>query len=236
MSDPCLLITCEHGGNRIPAAYLDLFEDNPDLDSHRGWDTGALILARQMAKSFNAPLHASTTSRLLVDLNRSPNHRHLFSGITRFLDDETKNDILNTYYFPYRMGIEKDIRKQLDSGKKVLHISVHSFTPELDGIIRDTDIGLLYDPGRKGEKSFCRTWQESFNWLSPQLKIRRNYPYTGVQDGLVTAMRKKYTDEQYLGVEIETNQRLVMQGDKAWQYCRDAIVESLDQSLLIYSG
>ena len=43
----CYLITCEHGGNRIPPRYRDLFAGcEALLQSHRGYDPGALTLAR----------------------------------------------------------------------------------------------------------------------------------------------------------------------------------------------
>ena len=53
-----LVITCEHGGNRIPAPYRDLFHAHQALlDSHRGYDSGALIMARALATSFAAEEH-----------------------------------------------------------------------------------------------------------------------------------------------------------------------------------
>jgi N-formylglutamate amidohydrolase len=78
------LITCEHGGNRIPAPYRRLFRGRRALlDSHRGYDPGALAMARAMARAFRAPLVTSTISRLLIDLNRSIGHPHLFSVAPR---------------------------------------------------------------------------------------------------------------------------------------------------------
>ena len=42
-ASPCLVITCEHGGNRIPAPYRTCFAAVRRLpDSHRGYDPGAL--------------------------------------------------------------------------------------------------------------------------------------------------------------------------------------------------
>src|SRR4030081_1301042 len=62
------IITCEHGGNRIPAPYRRLFRGRRVLlDSHRGYDPGALVMARALARAFRAPLVTSTISRLLVD-------------------------------------------------------------------------------------------------------------------------------------------------------------------------
>ncbi len=90
-----LLITCEHGGNRIPKRYRSLFAGQEALlSSHRGWDPGALSLAQTLARSFHAPLHHSCTSRLLVDLNRSLHHPDLFSSITRQLPSEEREEIL----------------------------------------------------------------------------------------------------------------------------------------------
>ena len=68
-----LIITCEHGGNEVPAVYAPLFTGHEALlQTHRGWDAGALTLAQQLATAFDAPLFAATTTRLLIDL---PLHR-----------------------------------------------------------------------------------------------------------------------------------------------------------------
>ena len=78
------IITCEHGGNRIPAPYRRLFRGQRALlDSHRGYDPGSLVMAKALASAFGAPLVASTVSRLLIDLNRSIGHPQLFSAMIR---------------------------------------------------------------------------------------------------------------------------------------------------------
>ena len=71
MAKPRVVISCEHGGSRIPGRYRHLFAGRAALlESHRGWDPGALVMARALSRGLRAPLFASTTSRLLVDLNR----------------------------------------------------------------------------------------------------------------------------------------------------------------------
>src|SRR4029450_271345 len=98
-----LVITCEHGGNRIPAPYPDLLHAHQVLlESHRGHDPGALIMARALATAFAAPLVASTVSRLLVDLNRSVGHPRLHSEATRTAPAERARRLLEHYYQPYR--------------------------------------------------------------------------------------------------------------------------------------
>ena len=102
------IITCEHGGNRIPAPYRRLFrEQRALLDSHRGYDPGSLVMAKALASAFAAPLVASTVSRLLIDLNRSIGHPQLFSAVTRAAPAQTRAQIVEQYYRPHRTQVER---------------------------------------------------------------------------------------------------------------------------------
>lgn len=204
-----LLLTCEHGGYEIPPSFRRHFRGARDiLQSHRGWDPGALELAERFAASLNAPLFSSTVSRLLVELNRSLHHRALFSEFTRDLSPQVQTTIVQTYYLPHREAVEKQIRDYLAAGQRVLHIGVHSFTPKLHGKVRQADIGLLYDPQRPREKRFCRTWRAALVQQAPELRVRKNYPYLGTSDGFTTYLRTKFADAQYAGIELEVNQKL----------------------------
>lgn len=210
------LVTCEHGGNRIPARYAILFAAHrAALNSHRGWDPGALSLARALAKALDAAsdvaLFVSRTSRLLVDLNRSEAHRDLFSTITRVLPSDARKRILDDHYRPYRTAVEAAGDAAIDAGARIIHVSAHSFTPVLEGQTRRADIGLLYDPRRAREAALCNRWVASLNAALPDLEVRRNYPYRGDADGLTTALRRRYLAADYVGIEVELNQRLVAQ-------------------------
>ncbi len=56
--------------------------------------------------------------------------------------------LLVLHYQPYRDRVEALVAKAIAAGRRVVHISSHSFTPVLDGRVRNADIGLLYDPAR----------------------------------------------------------------------------------------
>ena len=227
-----LLITCEHGGNGLPARYRPLFRKHRAiLESHRSYDPGALALARDFAATFGAELVYSTTSRLLVELNRSPGHRALFSDMTRSLPPEERAKLLERYYFPYRECVEAQVRDAVAAGERVLHISCHSFTPRLDGDVRRADLGLLYDPRRRAEAKFCSTWQKTLRAADPRLVVRRNYPYRGYADGLTTALRKRYPDPTYAGVEIEVNQKFPLGDAAGWRALRQVLVAALARAL-----
>ena len=222
------IITCEHGGNQVPPAYAALFEGQQALlDSHRGWDPGALALAEPLAAALGAPLFASTTTRLLIDLNRSIGHRQLYSEITRGLPLATRNAIVAQYYQPHRNAVESEVARQIAAGRRVVHIASHSFTPELHGVVRLADVGWLYDPRCAGEGPFALQWLTAFGRLRPDLRPRRNYPYEGKGDGLTALLRRRHGPENYVGLELEVNQRFVTAGGAPWTALRADLTQSL---------
>ena len=96
----------------------------------------------------------------------------------------------------------------------MLHLSIHSFTPVLHGQTRNADIGLLYDPGRAGERRLAVAWQKALRKRVPSLRVRRNYPYLGKADGFTTHLRRRFP-RAYLGLELEVNQALA--GTAQWR-------------------
>ncbi len=206
-----VILSCEHGGNEIPETYRKVFHGHEEeLQSHRGWDIGALPLAQLLSKSLTVPLYYATISRLVVELNRSLHHPNLFSSFTKTLSKLEKQHILMHYYHPYRTEVEDSIRNGITQKGTVLHISVHSFTPGLKGIERKADIGLLYDPSTE-EKAFCQAWKTQIVAQS-HMRVRCNYPYRGTADGFTTYLRKRFPNG-YMGIELEVNQALLSNND-----------------------
>lgn len=230
-----LRLTCEHGGNRIPGRWRPLFRGHEALlESHRGWDPGALELARTLARRLGAPLEFSTTSRLLVELNRSPGHPALFSAITRALAAEERGRILEEHYRPHRLCVEAGMAaeiQRLPRGAVLLHVAVHTFTPTLDGEVRNADIGLLYDPARGPERDFAGRWREALKEAAPELRVRLNYPYRGAADGLTTHLRRRFTAARYLGFELEVNQALAAGAPEVRRHVALALAESLRMAM-----
>jgi predicted N-formylglutamate amidohydrolase len=222
------LVTCEHGGNRIPAPYRALFSGyRALLETHRGYDFGALVMARALAKALGARLVTSTVSRLVIDLNRSIGHPQLFSAATRSAPAGVHAKIVEQYYRPYREEVERFVRYSRSRGRRVIHISSHSFTPELHGKVRRADVGLLYDPARRPESELCGRWKHSLAALDPSLRVRRNYPYAGKGDGLTSYLRKRFPRTAYVGVELEVNQRIVIAAGRRWTALRGTLIASL---------
>lgn len=232
LSESTVVITCEHGGNEVPAEWQELFPGAEEvLASHRGYDPGALELAQRFARELQTPLIFSTTSRLLVELNRSVGHPRLFSEFTHRLASTEKSVLLAGYYHPYRSEVRRVIENSLTESRRVVHISVHSFTPVFEGVERPIDIGLLYDPQRRGELSFCRTWRNALLESERDLRVRRNAPYRGTSDGLVTELRRSYAADAYIGVELEVNQRYPLAEPMVWPPLQRVLIETFLDAL-----
>jgi predicted N-formylglutamate amidohydrolase len=227
-----VIVTCEHGGNRVPREYRPMFHDLASLlPTHRGYDAGALRMASDLAASLDAPLVAATVTRLLVDLNRSVGHRRLHHETVADMDVEHRRQIVERYYLPYRRAVERLVAGKSGTGRCVLHLSSHSFTPVLDGETRTADVGLLYDPRRRGEVTFCEAWKKALSTVAPELRVRRNYPYEGRNDGLTSALRKRYGPGTYVGIELEINQAQIIGAGRRWPRVRSAVVQSLHLAL-----
>lgn len=227
MNKFALIITCEHGGNVVPPEYEELFRDYEErLASHEGYDIGALDLAKAISEALSVHSFFATTTRLLIELNRSLHHPKLFSSITQSLSDATKEHVIATYYVPYQTNVIEKIKTLIEEGLEVIHISVHSFTPVFNGETRNADIGLLYDSKRLAEKDFCTQWQKVLKQQAPTVRVRMNYPYNGSADGFTTALRKIFL-KNYIGMEIEVNHQLLIQPGAE----RDQITQTLIKSL-----
>lgn len=207
-SKPALLITCEHGGNQVPSQLARFFASSgaaQALQSHRGYDPGSLQLAEYLSQRFTAPLIASETSRLIVDLNRSLDSAQLFSEFLSAADTQVRSDILQRHYHPYRQAVHEAVARAAATGP-VLHISVHSFTPLFRGQKRKVDVGVLFDPSRDWESAVSATMLGQLKALG--LAAFANQPYQGTDDGLTTELRRHFRGAIYAGVEIEISNRI----------------------------
>ena len=66
---------------------------------------------------------------------------------------------------------------------------------------------------------------------SPDLRLRRNYPYRGRSDGLTAALRRRHPDAAYVGIELEVNQRFVERRGAPWDRLKALLVDSLKEVL-----
>ena len=220
------LITCEHAGKEIPS-FLENYRKDlaPFLDTHRGHDFGAFEMATRFSNEFSFPFYSQNVTRMVVDSNRSLHHSEVFSEVTRAMPKALKEQVVREVYLAHRGPVSRFVKEAIDREKTVIHIAVHSFAPVVNGLKRETDIGLLYDPNHGTEKQFARAWKSALTKRS-NYKVRMNYPFRGVADGFLTSLRKKF-GSNYLGFELEANRSYFVSGNDVWRNFLEVQVRAL---------
>ena len=230
------MLTCEHASNNLPAVFKKAVPAEI-LKTHRAYDIGALAVFRKLVKFAKPEFYCEGKySRLFVDLNRTLTNKSAFSDFYKQLEARDKAAAekakaqATAYWMEYRDAIEKFVASSLPtlsnievsspkrtssktraakSAPEIIHLGIHSFTPELNGKVRNADIGILYDPSRPQECAYAQVIKAEIKRLHPEMKVRFNYPYKGSSDGLTTTLRKKI-GPRYAGLEIEINQKFFL--------------------------
>ena len=153
LSEKPILLVCDHAGCRFPASLGTFGLDPFARRCHLAWDIGAGSLTERLAKNLGVTAVLGQYSRLVVDCNRELMDPGAFleygDGIlvpgNRHLTRAEKDRRADAVYWPYHHAIDEQIRRLRAAGPRPAFISMHSFTPVLDGIVRDVQIGILWD-------------------------------------------------------------------------------------------
>lgn len=216
-----VVCTCEHATPAVPPELrAPLRGAARALASHRGWDPGAAPLARALAAELRAPLLLGRASRLVVDLNRTPPNPRLWSEWSRALHPAERARLLREIHAPWRAELERRVRAGLRGAGRVLHLSIHSFTPVLRGRRRAMHVGLLYDPRRAPERALALRLRRALRAARPELRVSLNRPYSGRADGSTSDLRRRWPAARYLGLEIETRNDLLTAPGAARDFAR----------------
>ena len=221
-----LLITCEHGGNQIPAYLKEhIYIEKEVLNSHLGYDLGALDLSNylynHLKKDYSTLFLKNEMTRLLIDFNRSIHHPKLFSKYSKHLSKEYKEFLLKKYH-EFRKKAKDFVIKQ--NHQPIIHLSIHSFTPVLNNKIRKTEIGILFDPKRKNESYFAKHIKKNLSY-----RCHFNLPYRGVSDGHTQSLRTLSLN--YVGIEIEINQKFLVHPTNFSKELKEHILTAIKTSL-----
>lgn len=236
LSNYRFLITCEHASPAIPSLWIPHLEAYCEgCETHQIWDPGTSEIGSALGKLFRTAVFKGEFTRLLVDLNRSINQPDLFAPPLYELSERERTRILTTYYFPFRHQVISALDYLVADERPVIHISVHSFTPDFNGEKRTADFGLLFDPGRIWERELGEVWLHFLKLAEPDLVCRPNYPYKGTSDGHTTALRRSFGRHGYIGIELEFNQQLplVENSDKFARWIYRSLERALAQKRIL---
>jgi predicted N-formylglutamate amidohydrolase len=215
MSGIGLVLSCEHASWTLPPG-VDLGVASDVLASQAGWDHGALDIAARLSEAVGLPVHAGAFSRMFVDLNRPPHHDGVIPTNSygapvpgnAHLSAGDRAARVAMFHAPYWQAVRRDVVARLADRGGVLHLSSHSFSPELDPVHRTYDCGVLYDPAHPFEAALAE--RMLFALRAAGLDVRANQPYSGVGPALCTELRRELvaergTDVRYAGIELETS-------------------------------
>jgi predicted N-formylglutamate amidohydrolase len=201
-----LALTCEHASCGVPIEYDALGLEAPALQEHIGWDIGARQLTEVLAQALDAPAVLAGVSRLVIDCNRAlgdadlilaESHGVVIPG-NRGLDAEECRRRVRDFYDPYHTAVDA----LLASRPRALLLSVHSFTPVLNGRARRFDVGVLFDACAAEAQVVGRAL------ACDGLAVRYNEPYSGL-DGLIFSARTHGMRHGLPYLEVEVNNRLL---------------------------
>ncbi len=208
-----VLVTVEHASNAVPED-LDLRVPAEVLETHVAWDPGAREVGSIIAADLSAPLFLGRYTRLVADLNRSPDNPASVPEVAFGvevpanigLSADARAARLRRYHVPYwdRVAETIDGALAVNPARCVLHLSIHSFTGEFAGEIRKMSMGVMLDPSRQLERHAADLMLHRLERLG--VHAVENEPYTGLGDAITTALRSRFPEDRYAGVQIEISQ------------------------------
>jgi predicted N-formylglutamate amidohydrolase len=148
-----VLITCDHASRRVPKLLRNLGLDAASLKLHIGWDIGAAEVSRKLARRLDAPAILAGYSRLVIDCNRDLDDPTSMPAVSdglpvpgnQDLSSAAKAQRVEALFKPYHAAIEAALDGFGQRGVHPAVLSIHSFTPVMNGLERPWHIGILWD-------------------------------------------------------------------------------------------
>ena len=177
-----VVIVCDHASNRIPKKLGTLGLSAAERKMHIAWDPGTAHIGRYLAKKLNAPVLLANYSRLVVDLNRGPDNAECMRDVSdhvkipgnRRLTRTAQNQRLDALYQPYHDEIARLMDSVLERGEVPLLLSIHSFTPQMEGFDRPWQIGVMWNREKTlSKKLIANLKRDNKGWM-----IGDNQPYS----------------------------------------------------------
>jgi predicted N-formylglutamate amidohydrolase len=150
-ASPFLLLG-DHAGRAVPARLDGLGLTAEAMDGHIAWDIGVAALGERLSKALDAAFIRQAYSRLVIDCNRRPDSVDAAPaasdgvaipgnvGLTAADLAARRAEI----YAPYQARIAAALDARRRDGRPTLLVSLHSFTPVMQGNARPWRFGVLH--------------------------------------------------------------------------------------------
>jgi len=215
------VLACDHASNRIPDEYRNLGLGPIQRLMHIAWDPGAFSVASRMSELLDAPLVASTVSRLVIDCNRREDAHDLmpqFSERTEIpgnanVGANERADRIARHHAPFHSALENVLERRRAAGTPTVLVTVHSFTPIYKDVQRPWPIGLIHPR----DQHFTAAFRDALANDDATLNIGWNEPYSALNG--VTYTLEHHGDDRGLEatmIEIRHDEILEPDGIALW--------------------
>lgn len=182
-----MLIVADHARRDMPDEYGDLGLPPAEFERHIAYDIGVEMVTRRLAELTGAPAVMAGFSRLLIDPNRGEDDptliRQLYDGTVipgnYPMSAEERAKRLGTFYRPYDDAVGALMASVAEaSGVSPFIVSMHSFTPVMQGRARPWHVGILWDNDPRAPVPLIEALA-----ADPALVVGDNEPYDGALRG-----------------------------------------------------
>ena len=179
-SKPVLLV-CDHASRRFPKSLGTMGIDPVARRCHLAIDIGAGALTESIAENIGVTAVLCQYSRLIIDCNRQLMDPGAFlefgDGVVikgnRNLHAHEKKLREQEIYWPYHGAIDAQVNRLHVPDVAPVFVSIHSFTPVLNGEFRAFEMGVLWDADRVTAEIFVNDLRQA------GYNVGDNEPYSG---------------------------------------------------------
>lgn len=228
-----LVIVADHARRALPDDYGDLGLPASEFDRHIAYDIGVESVVHHLAALTGAPAVYATFSRLLIDPNRGEDDptliRQLYDGTivpgNYPMSDAERERRLDRFHRPYQDAVGALVASvAAASGRAPFLLSVHSFTPAMQGFVRPWHAGVLWDTDDRAARPLIDMLA-----ADPALVVGDNEPYDGALKG--DTMYRHAIVNGFPHALIEIRQDLIADesGCRAWAERLAPIVDLINR-------
>ena len=208
-------LCCDHASRAVPKCLDRLGISDESLSRHIGWDIGAAAVTRHLVEALDAPAILAGFSRLVIDVNRDLENPTSMPEVSdhvpvpgnQGLSPEARAQRVDALFHPYHREMDRLMAGFAARGVVPLFLSIHSFTPVMNGFVRPWHIGILWDQDPRLARPLIEDLARD-----KKLVVGDNEPYSAREPAGFT-VRKHAETKGIPHVGIEIRQDLI--GDAA---------------------
>lgn len=214
-----VLIIADHASNYIPGHLENLGIEEQWLSHHIAYDIGTRALTTALCDALNARAIMAKFSRLLVDPNRPLDHESLIPQLSdnvfipgnADLDERARAKRIAQFHAPYHEEIASEIARVQSQDQKPVLVSIHSFTPVMNGQTRPWHAAVLWN-------HYDKLAHLTADGLEARgdLVVGRNVPYSGKILNYTMDRHAEAHDIPYVTLEIRQDLIEDEAGVNAW--------------------